>query len=411
MSKKNIPEIKMILLGESGVGKTSIIKRYLNDEFDNNEESTLSMSYVAKLMEIDNKKIRVNIWDTIGQEKYRSISKLFLNETKIVMLVYSIISEQSFKELNYWYNLYKENLDEDTILGIAGNKMDLYLDQTVPDSQAREYAEQKKAIFSLLSAKENKQSIDIFVEKLVRAYLDKKSLKKDNNKTTENKTIKLDAKKNENNENESGGDGCCIGGGSKKKNKKKKYEAIIKENNGIINSIFLGENGVGKTSIIKRITGTEFNKGEKHTEEIKDYPIEYKNLHLKCYDIDNEKKKTKEVIDILTSSKIFFIVYNIRDKISFDNVGYWIEAISKFKEEDLNKGNNHLLVIIGNKNDKSPTDKEECIVINEGDKKEYIEEGKELANENKAIFKVVSALDNIGFENMIEEVIESYLSI
>ena len=411
MSKKNIPEIKMILLGESGVGKTSIIKRYLNDEFDNNEESTLSMSYVAKLMEIDNKKIRVNIWDTIGQEKYRSISKLFLNETKIVMLVYSIISEQSFKELNYWYNLYKENLDEDTILGIAGNKIDLYLDQTVPDSQAREYAEQKKAIFSLLSAKENKQSIDIFVEKLVRAYLDKKSLKKDNNKTTENKTIKLDAKKNENNENESGGDGCCIGLSGKKKNKKKKYEAIIKENNGIINSIFLGENGVGKTSIIKRITGSEFNKGEKHTEEIKDYPIEYKNLHLKCYDIDNQKKKTKEVIDILTSSKIFFIVYNIRDKISFDNVGYWIEAISKFKEEDLNKGNNHLLVIIGNKNDKSPTDKEECIVINEGDKKEYIEEGKELANENKAIFKVVSALDNIGFENMIEEVIESYLSI
>ena len=84
------------------------------------------------------------------------------------MLVYSIISEQSFKELNYWYNLYKENLDEDTILGIAGNKIDLYLDQTVPDSQAREYAEQKKAIFSLLSAKENKQSIDIFVEKIVR---------------------------------------------------------------------------------------------------------------------------------------------------------------------------------------------------------------------------------------------------
>ena len=195
MPKKDIPEIKMILLGESGVGKTSIIKRYLKDEFDNNEESTLSMSYVAKSLEIDKKKIRVNIWDTIGQEKYRSISKLFLNETKIVILVYSIISEQSFKELDYWYKLYKEVLDEDTILGIAGNKMDLYLEQTVPDSKAREYAEQKKAIFSLLSAKDNKQSIDFFIEKLVNAYLNKKSSKKDNNKVDENNTIKLDEKK------------------------------------------------------------------------------------------------------------------------------------------------------------------------------------------------------------------------
>ena len=411
MPKKDIPEIKMILLGESGVGKTSIIKRYLKDEFDSNEESTLSMSYVAKSLEIDKKKIRVNIWDTIGQEKYRSISKLFLNETKIVILVYSIISEQSFKELDYWYKLYKEVLDEDTILGIAGNKMDLYLEQTVPDSKAREYAEQKKAIFSLLSAKDNKQSIDLFIEKLVNAYLNKKSSKKDNNKVDENNTIKLDEKKNENNENESGSDGCCLGGSSKKKKKKKKYEAIIKENDGIINSIFLGENGVGKTSIIKRIRGIKFNKDEKHTEEIKDYSIEYKNLRLKCYDIDNEKKKTKEALDIITSCKIFFIVYNIKDKISFDNVGYWIETIRKYKEEELNKGNNHLLVIIGNKNDKSPTDKEECIIINEGDKKEYIEEGEELANENKGMFKVVSALDNKGFENMIEEVIEGYLNL
>ena len=91
-------------------------------------------------------------------------------------------------------------------MGIAGNKMDLYLEQTVPDSKAREYAEQKKAIFSLLSAKDNKQSIDLFIEKLVNAYLNKKSSKKDNNKVDENKAIKLD----ENNENDSWKGGICI---------------------------------------------------------------------------------------------------------------------------------------------------------------------------------------------------------
>ena len=210
MSK--IQEIKMILLGESGVGKTSIIKRYLNDKFDINETSTLSMSYVGKLIELDNKKIQLNIWDTIGQEKYRSISKLFLNETKIVLLVYSIISEQSFNELDYWYNLYKDLLGEETILGIAGNKMDLYLEQVVSDEKGKEFADSRGAFFALVSAKDNKESIDRFIETLLKAYLNKNSPKNENNE--EKNTIKLEDKKIEDSQKE---DGCCMG---KKRRKK-----------------------------------------------------------------------------------------------------------------------------------------------------------------------------------------------
>ena len=215
MSK--IPEIKMILLGESGVGKTSIIKRYLEDQFDKNETSTLSMSYVGKTVNIDNKEVRLNIWDTIGQEKYRSISKLFLNETKIVILVYSIDNGDSFKELNYWYDLYKELLGEETILGVAGNKMDLYLNQEVEEEKAKEFAESRGAIFSLVSAKDNKESIDNYITKLVKAYLNKDNPKKeDNNNNEKGNIIKLDEKNvggNTQSEN-----GCCSG---KKKNKKK----------------------------------------------------------------------------------------------------------------------------------------------------------------------------------------------
>ena len=219
MSK--IPEIKMILLGESGVGKTSIIKRYLEDQFDKNETSTLSMSYVGKTVKIDNKDIRLNIWDTIGQEKYRSISKLFLNETKIVILVYSIDNGESFKELSYWYDLYKELLGEETILGIAGNKMDLYLNQEVEEEKAKEYAESRGAIFSLVSAKDNKESIDNFIEKLLRAYLNKDNPKNEENNNGKGNTIKLD----ENNVGEStqSENGCCSG---KKKNKKKDEKII-----------------------------------------------------------------------------------------------------------------------------------------------------------------------------------------
>ena len=213
MSK--IPEIKMILLGESGVGKTSIIKRYLDDQFDKNETSTLSMSYVGKTIQIDNEEIRLNIWDTIGQEKYRSISKLFLNETKIVILVYSIDNGESFKELNYWYDLYKEFLGEETILGIAGNKMDLYLNQEVDEEKAKEYAESRGSIFSLVSAKDNKESIDNFLTKLVKAYLNKDNPKNENENNEKGNTIKLDEKNVGGNPQGEGG--CCGKNKSKKK--------------------------------------------------------------------------------------------------------------------------------------------------------------------------------------------------
>ena len=91
-------EIKMILLGESGVGKTSIIERYLYDKLNVDYFPSTTMNYAEKDIEINKKIIRLNIWDTIGQEKYRAISNLFLNETKIVILVYSIDDSNSFKE-------------------------------------------------------------------------------------------------------------------------------------------------------------------------------------------------------------------------------------------------------------------------------------------------------------------------
>lgn len=379
-----IPEIKMILLGESGVGKTSIIKRYLQDKFDLNETSTLSMSYVGQLKEIDGQKIQLNIWDTIGQEKYRSISKLFLNETKIVILVYSIVSRQSFKELNYWYNLYKELLGEDTILGIVGNKMDLYLEQEITEEEGKEFADERGAFFSLVTAKENKVSIDRFIENLLREYLKKIGLKSGNFNEEKN-TIKLEANKNGDNIKD---DGCC--GGKKKKKKNEK---------GCINSIFLGDRGVGKTSLIKRIDRKEFNEKEEHTSKTNETMIDYKNNIIKIFDIDNDKKESKDIAKIISGCKIFFLVYNIIKKETLDNLNQIINNIKKYKEESKDKIN-YLIVIIANKKDKK----------NEDNKNEYIEEGKKLAKENKAIFKMTSAMDNFGIENILGEAIEKYLN-
>jgi len=131
------------------------------------------MSYVGKIVEINNKKIKLNIWDTIGQEKFRSISKMFLKETHIVILVYDITAKESFNQLDYWYNLYKENLGPNTILGVAANKSDLYEEQEVSDQAGIEYAKNHDATFSLISAKENEvvyPTIEDFISITDNAY-------------------------------------------------------------------------------------------------------------------------------------------------------------------------------------------------------------------------------------------------
>jgi small GTP-binding protein len=407
MKKKNqMIELKMILLGESGVGKTSIINRYFHDKFESNMTSTLSMSYVDKELTIGNKKIKLNIWDTIGQEKYRSISKLFLNETKIVLLVYDITNLDSFKELDYWHNLCKESLDNTTILGIAGNKEDLYLQQKVKDDEAEEYAKKCGAMFTKLSCKENKHLLDEFINSLVEEYLKRNNHIESDNDKDGNRGIKLDGKNSNNNVSESGG--CCGG----KKSKNQKYESI-KKDNGNLNSIFLGDNGVGKTSIIKRIEGRKIDEKEKHTESATDHIIKHKDIILRIFDIDNDKNKSKEVVDIIMNSKIFFLVYNVRDKITFNNVGFWIENINNYKKENKDKGN-YLFVIIGNKNDEESKEKlkeEEGIIINEEVEKIYIEEGQQLANENNGIFFSSSALKNTGLNNILEKTVEKYLKL
>jgi len=198
MSKKEIPEIKIILLGDSAVGKTSIIKRFNENTFTADEASSVTMSYVDKIVNINNKKYKLNIWDTIGQEQYRSISKLFLNGTKIAILVYSIENKKSFESLNYWYSICKDEFGDDIILGVCGNKIDRYLDQEVPLEEGRNFAYDKNALFVEVSAKEDKIFIKKFFLSLVEMYADKTT---NFLRNKENTRIKLEQENDSSNSN------------------------------------------------------------------------------------------------------------------------------------------------------------------------------------------------------------------
>ena len=108
----SVKTCKVVLLGESGVGKTCIIARFINNVFEDNIMSTTGASYAGKTMvfdEYNGKSTKFEIWDTAGQEKYRSLTKIFYKDAGVAILVYDITRKESFEEIrNYWYNQIKD---------------------------------------------------------------------------------------------------------------------------------------------------------------------------------------------------------------------------------------------------------------------------------------------------------------
>jgi small GTP-binding protein len=407
--KEHLEEIKLILLGESGVGKTSIIQRYLYDQFDPETSPSITMNFAEKVINVENKKVKLNIWDTIGQEKYRSLSKLFLNETNIVILVYSKTDPKSFEELTYWNNLYKEQIGDNIVVGVAGNKSDLIFEEKVTEEQGKEYAEKNKAIFAQLSAKENKFAIDDFFMLLTKEYLEKIKNKIhiedfeiiENRKkgiVLSNKTIQNLGYQNE---------GCC---GGKAKARQKKYNEILKKNNGIIDCIFLGDIGVGKTSLIKRIADKNFDENEEHTEDLTIYETKYSNstmvLNLKIYDINNEEKKSQKIENIIKKSQIYFLVYDINNIKTMKEVEFMAKVIRKCKKGDKNYP---IIVLLANKKDLRNDNK---MIINDfEDVAGGEEKGEGLAKEIKALFFKTTAKDDKEIKEIIGITIEKLINL
>ncbi len=168
--------VKIILLGESSVGKTSLISAFNGDKFENEILSTINFSSIKKDIIIDdNTKFKVEIWDTAGQERYRSVNQLAIKGSQIVIFVYDITNINSFSQLSFWVNYVKDLLNINVVYGLVANKMDLFEDfeddKLVSEEEGRKFAENIGALFAEVSAKENPKSFYEFVIELIRKFI------------------------------------------------------------------------------------------------------------------------------------------------------------------------------------------------------------------------------------------------
>ena len=210
---------KVVLLGESGVGKTCIISRFINNTFEEGLMSTNGASYASKnatFPEYGNRTIKFEIWDTAGQEKYRALNQIFYKDASLCILVYDVTNESSFKAIQeYWHQQVKDCAPKNIVLGLAGNKCDLFEKEVINEEQAKSLASEINAIFEQTSAAKN-IGIDQLFHNLGCKYIDPNYKIDENDKNPKNeikdksenkneqkkadKKLKLDAKKNTKNE-------------------------------------------------------------------------------------------------------------------------------------------------------------------------------------------------------------------
>ena len=204
MEEENPIPVKVVLLGESGVGKTSIITQFISKKFNQRCPTSVSAQFISKIMKFPeySKNLKFDIWDTVGQEKYRSLTKIFYKDADIIIFVYDITTEFSFKAIkDYWYKETKEHTDIEPILALAANKIDLYKDEQITNSDGKEYADEINAIFQNTSALSN-TGIDNLFENLGRKFIDPdfdyKNPGKETKRKNQTKNINNERKKGDN---------------------------------------------------------------------------------------------------------------------------------------------------------------------------------------------------------------------
>ena len=194
ISEEEKVKIKVILIGDSGVGKTNLINIATGNGFDANENTSVACNYTVKKLVINGKEYIINLWDTIGQEKFRQLTKIFFNNSKIVILVYDITRKESFEALPNWLNDVEEQIGLDFVRGVVANKLDLYLNEEIKENEGEEYAKSINAKFLATSAKKDDPKIFIeFLGNLLTEYL---SLYKENTTGSFTITRKSSMKKN-----------------------------------------------------------------------------------------------------------------------------------------------------------------------------------------------------------------------
>lgn len=180
---------KIITVGNSGVGKSSILRRAVKNTFNPEYSATIGFEFLLMFFEVNGLKIKLQVWDTCGEETYRSLIQGFYRNTSLTLMIYSVNDENSFKDLSLWVKDVKNNTDKGQPIFLIGNKIDIK-DKIVKEEEVKAFVQEKDIQYSnVVSARTGERVEDIFIE--IAKFLYKECQKSGSKFLEKNKLDKL----------------------------------------------------------------------------------------------------------------------------------------------------------------------------------------------------------------------------
>ncbi|CAH00270.1 Ypt52 [Kluyveromyces lactis] len=188
-------QFKLVLLGDSSVGKSSIVHRFVKDSFDEYRESTIGAAFLSQTIklseEYDEQVLKFEIWDTAGQERYKSLAPMYYRNANAALVVYDVTEPDSLPKAKLWVDELKEKVNDDKlIICLVGNKLDLVSEREstslVDEADAREFAQENNLLFHQVSAKTGENVIKVFQDIGERLYLQNKDKIQESKKPNNN---------------------------------------------------------------------------------------------------------------------------------------------------------------------------------------------------------------------------------
>jgi Ras-related protein Rab-6A len=162
----NLLKLKLIVVGNQNTGKSCILNRFVNETFDESYQATIGMDFFSKNVSIHGQDVRLILYDTAGQEKYRSLIPMYIRDTQIILLIYDITDRESFNSIPVWLKEVLNVKNTDVIFALIGNKMDLTAKREVSFEEGQKLASNNKFIFQEVSAKSGENFSKLFEEQI-----------------------------------------------------------------------------------------------------------------------------------------------------------------------------------------------------------------------------------------------------
>ena len=200
---------KIIIIGDSGVGKSNILGRYLTNTFKQDTKSTVGVEFGSKKVTVNDVNIKLQIWDTAGQERYRAITSAYYKGSKGCFIVYDITSTQTFEDVEKWYEEINKSGDKGISIVLVGNKCDLEDERKVSVEMGEEKARNLNCPFFETSALNNTQIEKIFQVISEDIYSKSKNEKKDDEDDDDYDIVQEEKNINNNTDTKPPQKACC----------------------------------------------------------------------------------------------------------------------------------------------------------------------------------------------------------